>query len=47
MLKAEFGVCTDCGIVHMAGGSGPEHIEECAACGGHVTDIELDDIVGL
>lgn len=47
MLQAEFEVCTDCGNLHMEGGPAPEHVDECVACGGHVTDVELDDLVGL
>jgi hypothetical protein len=47
MLQAELEVCTDCGNLHMEDGPGPRHVEECAVCGGHVTDVELDDLVGL
>jgi hypothetical protein len=47
MLDAEFQVCTECGNLHMEGGAGPDHVEECAACGSHVTDVELDDFIGL
>lgn len=47
MLQAEFEVCTDCGIVHMEGGPAPQDIDECSVCDGHVTDIELDDLVGI
>jgi hypothetical protein len=31
----------------MEGGAGPAHVEECAVCGGHVSDVELDDLVGF
>lgn len=47
MLDAEFEVCTECGNLHMEGGSGPEHVEECAVCGNYVEEVELDDIIGL
>jgi hypothetical protein len=47
MLDAEFEVCTDCGNLHVEEGPGPRHVDECAVCGGHVTDLELDDLVGL
>ena len=47
MLNAEFEVCTDCGNLHMEGGAAPDHVEECAVCGGRVTDVELDDLIGL
>jgi hypothetical protein len=47
MLQAELEVCTDCGTVHMEGGSGPDHVDECANCGGYVDDVELDDLIGL
>jgi rubrerythrin len=47
MLDAEFQVCTECGNLHMEGGAAPDYVEECAACGGHVTDVELDDFIGL
>lgn len=47
MLDAEFGVCTDCGNLHMEGNPAPEHVAECAVCGGSLSDVELDDIVGL
>jgi hypothetical protein len=47
MLDAEFEVCTECGNLHMEGGAGPDYVEECAACGGHVTEVELDDFIGL
>lgn len=47
MLQAEFKVCTECGNLHMEGGDGPDHIEECVICDGHVADVELGDVVGL
>lgn len=47
MLEAGFEVCTDCGNLHMEGGSAPDHVTECAVCGGHLTEVELDDLVGL
>jgi hypothetical protein len=47
MLQADLEVCRDCGIVHMEGGAGPDRVEECAACGGRVDEVELDDLVGL
>ncbi|MCT9094841.1 hypothetical protein [Haloarchaeobius sp. HME9146] len=47
MLESEFEVCTDCGNLHMEGGAAPKHVDECAACGGRVTEVELDDLVGL
>jgi len=47
MLQAEFEVCTDCGNLHMEGGKAPDHVDECAVCGGRLADVELDDLVGL
>ena len=47
MIKAEIEVCTECGILHMEGGAGPRDIESCGACGGRLTDVEVDDLVGL
>ncbi|MGB9950786.1 hypothetical protein ACOZ4F_00035 (plasmid) [Haloarcula marismortui] len=47
MLDAEFEVCTECGNLHMEGGSAPHHVDACAVCDGHLTDVELDDIIGL
>lgn len=47
MIQAEFLACTDCGNLHMEGGPAPHDVEECAVCGGHVEDVELDDLVGL
>lgn len=47
MLDAEFEVCTDCGNLHVEGGPGPRHVEECTACGGRTTDLELDDLIGI
>lgn len=47
MLDAEIEVCTDCGNVHMEGGAGPHDVDECVVCGGHVSDVEVSDIVGL
>jgi len=47
MLNAELEVCTECGALHMEGSPGPEAVEDCAACGGRLTDVELDDLVGL
>jgi hypothetical protein len=47
MLQAELEVCSDCGIVHVEGGPGPDHVDGCGACGGRTEDIELDDLVGL
>jgi len=47
MLDAEFEVCTDCGNMHMEGSPGPRDVEECVVCGGRVSEVELDDIVGL
>ena len=47
MLSAEFEVCTDCGNLHMEGGPAPRDVDECVACGGRVTDVELDDLIGL
>ena len=47
MLRAEFEVCTECGTVHMEGGPGPSHVDDCANCGGRLSDVELDDIIGL
>lgn len=47
MIDAEFLVCTDCGTMHMEGEPGPRHVDECASCGGHLSDVELDDLVGL
>jgi len=47
MLDIEFEVCTDCGNLHLEGGPGPRDVEECAACGGRVTGVELEDVIGL
>ena len=47
MLEAEFEVCTDCGNLHMEGGPAPEHVVECAVCGGRLTDVEVQDLIGL
>lgn len=47
MLESEFEVCIECGNLHMEGGSAPQHVNECAACGGRLTDVELDDFIGL
>lgn len=47
MLNAEFEVCVECGNLHMEGGAGPEHVPECAVCGSHVEEVELDDLIGL
>jgi hypothetical protein len=47
MIDAEFEVCTECGNLHMEGGAGPRDVSECAACGGPVSDVELDDFIGL
>jgi hypothetical protein len=47
MLQAEFEVCTECGTLHMEGGPAPHDVDECAVCDGRVTDVELDDLVGL
>jgi hypothetical protein len=47
MLDAEFEVCTECGTLHMEGGPGPRDVEECAVCGGRLSDVELDDLIGL
>ncbi|ERG98973.1 MAG: hypothetical protein J07HQX50_00115 [Haloquadratum sp. J07HQX50] len=47
MLNAEFEACTECGNLYIEGGSGPNNIDECAVCGGYVTEVELDDFIGL
>ncbi len=49
MLDAEVEVCTECGSLHMESDDGPapRHVEECASCGGHLSEVELDDIIGL
>jgi rRNA maturation endonuclease Nob1 len=47
MIDAEVEVCTDCGNVHMEGSPGPANVEECAACGGRLADVEVDDLIGL
>jgi rRNA maturation endonuclease Nob1 len=47
MFSAELEVCVDCGTLHMEGGAGPDDVDECAVCGGRVTDVELEDLVGL
>jgi hypothetical protein len=47
MLDIEFEACVDCGNLHVEGEPGPRHVEECAVCGGHVEEVELDDLVGL
>jgi hypothetical protein len=31
----------------MEGANGPSHVDDCAVCDGDVTDVELDDLVGL
>jgi hypothetical protein len=31
----------------MNGGPVPDHVDACVVPDGHVTDIELDDLVGL
>jgi len=31
----------------MEGGPASRDVDECAACGGRVTDVELDDPIGL
>ena len=47
ILDAEFEVCAECGTLHMEGGAGPRDVAECVVCGGRVSDVELDDIIGL
>jgi hypothetical protein len=47
VLQAELEVCRDCGNVHMEGGTGPDHVEECAVCGGRGDEVEFDDLIGL
>jgi hypothetical protein len=47
MLNADPQVCTDCGNLHLQGGAGPEYVDECAACGGRVAEVELDDLIGF
>ena len=47
MLSAELAVCTECGILHMEGGPAPADVDACAACDGRITDVEIDDLVGL
>jgi hypothetical protein len=47
MLQAEFEVCTECGNLHMEGGPAPHDVEACAVCDSRVTDVELDDLIGL
>lgn len=47
MLSADIEVCTDCGTLHMEGGPGPRHVEECANCGGRVEEVEIDDMIGF
>jgi hypothetical protein len=49
MLDAELEVCTDCGVLHMESDDGPapRDVQECSSCGGRLSDVELDDIVGL
>lgn len=47
MLDAKVEACTVCGNLHMEGGPAPAHVDECAACGGRIEAVELDDIVGL
>ena len=47
MLDAELEVCTDCGTLHMEGGPAPHDVDECASCGGHVTDVEMSDLISL
>jgi hypothetical protein len=31
----------------MEGAAGPHDIDECVACGGRVSDVEIEDLVGL
>jgi len=33
-------------IYNMEGGSAPDHLSECAVCGGDLRDVELDDLIG-
>lgn len=47
MIQAEVEVCTDCGNLYLEGGPAPEDVEECGVCGGHLTDVEMDDLIGL
>ncbi|MFC7142140.1 hypothetical protein ACFQMA_20170 [Halosimplex aquaticum] len=47
MLQAELEVCTDCGLLHMEGGPAPSNVSECTGCGGRVTDVDIDDLIGL
>jgi hypothetical protein len=47
MIDADLVVCTDCGNLHLEGSGGPRSVAACAACEGDVTDVELDDLVGL
>lgn len=47
MLSSEFVVCVDCGNLHMEGGAGASDVADCAVCDGGVTDVELDDLLGL
>lgn len=47
MLDADPVVCTDCGNLHLEGGGGPGDVDACVTCDGDVTDVELDDLVGL
>jgi|JXWS01.1.fsa_nt_gb hypothetical protein len=44
MLNAEFEVCGECGNLHMEGVAGPDDVDECAVCGGYVTDVEVEDL---
>ena len=47
MLDAEFEACVECGNLHIEGGSGPDDVDECAVCGGYVSEVEIDDLIGL
>lgn len=47
MLDADLAVCSECGTVHMEGGAGPDQVDECATCGGRLSDVELGDVIGL
>ena len=52
-IRAEHQNVVNVGVVgfppcrKMEGGAAPRHVDECAACGGRLEDVELDDLVGL
>jgi hypothetical protein len=47
MLEAGPVECTDCGNPYVEGGQGPEDVDECVVCDGHVEDVDVGDILGV